>query len=38
MMWLKSNGCEFNKYTFYYAVANGNLVNMRWLKDNGCPH
>ena len=31
-----TNGCPWNAYTFNYAAKNGNLENMKWLKENGC--
>jgi hypothetical protein len=38
MKWLKDNGCSFDEYTFDYAVKNGNLENLIWLKNNDCPN
>jgi len=38
MKWLKSNGCQFDDYTFIEAIHNGSKENVQWLLDNGCPH
>ena len=35
MKWLKDNCCQFGIRTFSEAAWNGNLINMKWLKENG---
>ncbi len=29
------NGFPYNEWTFAFAARNGNLENMKWLKENG---
>jgi len=36
--WLKEKGCSFDEHTYNYALGNGNVENIQWLNDNGCPH
>ena len=33
----QKKNCPWNKLTFSYAVGNGNLKNIKWLKKNNCP-
>ena len=37
MKWLFENKCPWNINTFMTAVKRGNLENIKWLEDNGCP-
>ena len=37
MKWLRSEGCPWDRDTFYCATLNGNLENMKWLRSEGCP-
>jgi hypothetical protein len=35
--YLFENGCPFQQNTLDYAVSNGNIILMKWLKRRGCP-
>ena len=34
MKWLKENECPWGKRTFAVAACEGNLINLKWLKEN----
>ena len=36
MKWLNEKDYEFDRYTFGRAFRNGNLDNLKWLKNMGC--
>ena len=40
MMWMKTNGCPWDSYTFRFAAENCNGTNfevLEWLRINNCP-
>ncbi len=37
MKWLKSQGCPWDEVTYGTAIQKRNMINVQWLKDNGCP-
>ncbi len=37
LKFLKKIGCVWTKYTYDYALENGNQELIKWMVDNGCP-
>jgi len=37
LKWARANGCSFGTRTFRKARNGGNLLVVKWLKENGCP-
>ena len=36
LMWLRAEGCPWNKWTCHFAVDEGHVEVLRWARENGC--